>query len=231
VTEDAAGRGEWLARCLGAGKLAPVERDDVDALAGAFDERFYAGGTCIFREGEQLTEVQLVKKGAVELGRRVGDRRVVFQLLGAGDVFGDVPVFMRTPTAFDACTVADSVIWSIPVVALFRLLGRRPGLAHRWLVSLAGRMAGLQTRIGELLAGSLEGRIAAFLLEAPDPADVAISQARLGDLLGARRTSVNQALKRLEARGILELSYRRIRVLDPAALAAVASSSDTSSPL
>ncbi len=56
-------------------------------------------------------------------------------------------------------------------------------------------MAGLQTRIGELLAGSLEGRIAAFLLEAPDPAGVTISQARLGDLLGARRTSVNRVFR------------------------------------
>jgi hypothetical protein len=44
VTRDTTGRVEWLARCLGTGKLAPVERDDVEELAGAFHERFYGGG-------------------------------------------------------------------------------------------------------------------------------------------------------------------------------------------
>ncbi len=57
MSEAGAGRVEWLARCLGSGNLAPVERDDVSELAGAFDERRYAGGTCIFREGEILREV------------------------------------------------------------------------------------------------------------------------------------------------------------------------------
>ena len=114
MSASRAGRVEWLARCLGSGKLAPVERDDVAELAGAFRERRYAGGTCIFRAGETLREVHLLREGAVELGRHIGDRRVVLQMLDPGDVFGDVPVFMRTPTAFDACTSSDSIIWSIP---------------------------------------------------------------------------------------------------------------------
>jgi CRP-like cAMP-binding protein len=157
--------------------------------AGAgIDERFYAGGTCIFREGERLAEVHLLRDGAVELGRRVGNRRVAFQVLGGGDVFADVPVFMRTPTAFDACTIADSVIWSIPALVLFRLLGRRPDLKHRCLVSLAGRMAGLQTgRRGSSCVESLE-----CLVHAGAPGPEELAQPRLADRDASRIGSLEQ---------------------------------------
>ena len=51
-----------------------------------------------------------------------------------------------------------------------------------------------------------------------------MSQLTLARLLGARRTSVNQSLRRIEAGGYIETGYRRIRVVDPRGLTALLAS-------
>jgi CRP-like cAMP-binding protein len=148
----------------------------------------------------------------------VAGRRIVLQVLWAGDVFGDVPLLVRMAEPFDARALEDCVVLSADSVSLFRLLERRPRLAQRWLVSLALRMAATQARLVDLLAGGLDAQVAALLVRQSEHNVVRLSQAVLADMLGARRTSVNRVLKRFEARGLVRLGYGQVEILDPAGL-------------
>lgn len=212
----------WLACCLGRGALAPVAPDDAAALAAALTERRYAAGTVIFRQGEAPARVHIVRHGAVELTRSLGSRTVALQVLGPGDVFGDVPLLVRAPEPFDAVALDDSVVLSIDSVALTRLLETRPRLTHRWLVSVAQRMSDIQARLLDLLSGGMEAQVASYLARHAEHGQVNMSQAVLAELVGGRRTSVNRVLKSLEARGLVALHYRQIDVLDPDGLRALA---------
>ncbi|NIR39367.1 MAG: winged helix-turn-helix domain-containing protein, partial [Actinobacteria bacterium] len=60
----------------------------------------------------------------------------------------------------------------------------------------------------------LDRQVASWLLREATGDGAAVSQLTLARLLGARRTSVNQSLRRLEDRGLVETGYRRIRVID-----------------
>ncbi|GJM37125.1 MAG: transcriptional regulator [Acidimicrobiales bacterium] len=211
----------WLAGCLGRGDLAPLSCEDLEELASHLTEDRYAGGTVIYARDALPERVHILRDGMVELTRDLGGRNAVVQLLRGGSVFGDVPLFLRTGEPTEARAVDDCVVLSIDSVTLFGLLGRRPMLARRWLVSLAGRMAGMQDRVSDLLAGSLDRQVASWLLREADDDGVAVSQLTLARLLGARRTSVNQSLRRLEADGFIETGYRRIRMLDATRLAAM----------
>lgn len=209
----------WLAGCLGRGDLAPLSCDDLEELARHLAEDRYAGGTTIYARAALPERVHILRSGSVELTRELGGRRAVVQLLGEGAVFGDVPLFLRTGEPTEARAVDDSVVLSIDSVTLFGLLGRRPMLARRWLVSLASRMAALQDRVSDLLVGGLDRQVASWLLREAGEEGVVVSQLTLARLLGARRTSVNQSLRRLEDAGLVETGYRRIRVADPVGLA------------
>ena len=44
----------------------------------------------------------------------------------------------------------------------------------------------------------------------------------MGELVGARRTSVNRVLKGLEAQGLVQLHYGQVEIIDEAALAKAA---------
>lgn len=204
----------WLAGCLGGGDPAPVPGDDLEELAAHLVESRHAGGATVYRRDDLPERVHILRAGMVELAREQGDRRAVVQLVRPGSVFGDVPVFLRTGEPTEARAVEDSVVLSIDSLTLFSMLGRRPLLARRWLVSVAGRMVELQDRVSDLLAGGLDRQVASWLLREATGDGIAVSQLTLSRLLGARRTSVNQSLRRLEDRGLIETGYRRIVVVD-----------------
>lgn len=214
--------GAWLACCLSRGSRAPVGEDDIATLVAEIGEQTYAGGTFVFREGDPAARVHVLRTGRVELSRIIGGRRVMLQMLRPGDVFGDVPALLGEPEPFDARAVVDSTLLSIEARDLFRLLATRQRLAQRWMVSLAERMSGLQSRLVDLLAGGLEAQVASYLLrEGADSGRVEIPHAQLAALLGVQRTSVQRVLKQLEAAGLVEVGYRRVELLDPAGLASL----------
>jgi len=214
----------WLGTCLGRGELAPLSCGDLEELATHLDERRQAGGTTIYERDQLPDHVYILRSGTVELAREIGGRRVVVQLLRAGSVFGDIPLFLRTGEPTEARAVEDSMILAIDSLTLFAMLGQRPMLARRWLVSVAQRMAEMQDRVGDLLSGSLDCQVASWLLREAGSEGISVSQQTLARLLGARRTSVNQSLRRLEAKGLIETGYRRVGVRDRAGLEAVITS-------
>ncbi len=213
----------WLGTCLGRGELAPLSCGDLEELATHLEERRHAGGTTIYERDQLPDHVYILRSGTVELARDIGGRRVVVQLLRAGSVFGDIPLFLRTGEPTTARAVEDSTVLAIDSLTLFSLLGQKPMLARRWLVSVAQRMAEMQDRVSDLLSGSLDCQVASWLLREAGTDGISVSQQTLARLLGARRTSVNQSLRRLEGKGLIETGYRRVGVLDQAGLEAVIS--------
>jgi CRP-like cAMP-binding protein len=220
--------GSWLACCLSRGPRSPLGEGDVELLAEEMGEQSYAGGTFVFRQGEQAAKVHVVRTGSVELSRMVNGRRVILQVLRPGDVFGDVPVFLGDPEPFDARAVEDCTALELDSAALYDLLQTRPLVARRWFVSLSERMAGLQNRLVDLLAGGIESQLASILLrEADARGRVQATQSSLAGMLGVQRSSVQRVLKLLEAAGLIELHYRRIDLVDRGGLVSLLEEPDT----
>ena len=160
--------GSWLACCLSRGPTSPLGKGDLAMLAEEMGTESVAGGMFVFREGDESARVHVVRTGGIELSRMLGGRRVTLQVLRPGDVFGDVPAFLGAPEPFDARAIEDSTLLSLDADALFALLQTRPAIARRWFVSMAERMAGLQSRLIDLLAGGLEAQLASVLLRNAD---------------------------------------------------------------
>ena len=199
----------WIACCLSRGSSAPLNRSDIEQLAAEMGEERVAGGTFVFKRGDRAARVHVVRTGSIELSKMINGRRVTLAILGREE-------------PFDARAVHDSTVLSIEASTLFELLTTRPRVARRWFVSMAERMAGLQDRLDDLLAGSLESQLTSLLLrEASSTGDVCFTHAHLADLLGVQRSSVQRVLKSMEAAELIELSYRRIEVIDRPALEAL----------
>lgn len=66
--------------------------------------------------------------------------------------------------------------------------------------------------------------------ETVSKSEVSLSQASIATLLGVSRQSVNEALGELREMGVVETGYRRIKVLDPDTLMAVAVEQNDSPP-
>lgn len=80
----------------------------------------------------------------------------------------------------------------------------------------------LQQRLLDGLPGDVEHRLARLLLTQAHQGQVALSQAVIAELLGVHRASISRVLNEFKAAGLVELGYRKVRVLEPEELRRVA---------
>lgn len=93
------------------------------------------------------------------------------------------------------------------------------------MTSVFQRLARSHARLTGLLGQPLDVQVAQLLLEESEGDAVALSQATLAAMLGARRPSVNKVLRAFEERGWVELGYRSVHLRDRTAIAAIANRS------
>jgi CRP-like cAMP-binding protein len=212
----------WISQWLTPGDLAPLGADEIRELAALLREDHYPAGARVYKIGDAPTRIHIVRSGAVELSRQAKGRRIVLQIHRAGDVFGDVSLFLRMRVPWDAVALEDTVVYSFDSVSLYRLLEQRPRLAWAWLHSVSARVAGFWFRVVELLAGGLEAQVASVLVRRAEDGVLHMSQGSLAELVGHPRTSINRVLKHLESEGLVQVSYGQVQILDEAGLAKIA---------
>lgn len=121
----------------------------------------------------------------------------------------------RMAPPYTARAMEESDCLFLSAAAFERLLAERPAIARRWLSSVAARLAASQARLLGLLGGSLAEQAARLLLDEATDGLVPLPQRTLAAMLGVQRPSLNKLLRDFERRGLIELGYRSVRILDP----------------
>ena len=190
-------------------------------------------GTNLVREGDAPAGVFLVMDGMAfrHKLRRNGSRQIMAYLL-PGDLCDlDVALLRRmdhTITTFTACRVVR-----LAPETVADLLGNHPRIARvlrkaqlvdeatlrEWLVNVGRRSA--DERIAHLLCELLL-RLRAVGRTAGDGYALPITREDLADTTGLTSVHVNRMLGSLQDRGLIELSERRLQILDLAGLEALA---------
>ncbi|MCA1726998.1 MAG: Crp/Fnr family transcriptional regulator [Actinobacteria bacterium] len=204
----------WIARALGRGDLFPFSDDEVRELAASIGVERLPAGTRILGVGEEVGFIGIIESGEVEVFHRRGARRVMLQVLRAGDMIGDVPYFCRMTSPFSARALSEVVLLRLDDARIKNLLHTRPMIAERFLYSLASRLERMQRRLLQLTGRSLRAQVARLLIDEidGDRGRLDLPQSMIAELLGAARPSVNRVLKDLESEGIVRLTYRRVEV-------------------
>jgi hypothetical protein len=97
-------------------------------LAELTEEIVVPRGEHLFREGEQGDSMYVVARGAVHVLRRVDDDEVVVDVLGRGDILGEMALLSGEPRTA-SCRAASSVtLGKLDRVAFDRLMGEHPAL-------------------------------------------------------------------------------------------------------
>lgn len=179
--------------------------------------RRFPAGAMIQQQGDAAQGFWLIDSGTVSLCRFAENGDVtVYGVLGAGDLFGELAHFAGVARQVDAVADGDAVLVWIPAPLIERLMGEEPAFARWLLKSLANQLRTALDRIDGAGRLSAEARMIRTLVEMArrDGPDIALTQQGLGDLIGVSRITIGPLLRRLEAAGLVELRYRRIRVRD-----------------
>jgi CRP-like cAMP-binding protein len=166
--------------------------------------------------------VWIVRQGQIELAVGSGRRRVVVDVLRAGDVDGDIPLLLDMPMAYTARALNDSTCLYLDRAAFENLLATHPNIARRWLSSVAQRVSAGQGRLVAMLGRPLPAQVAQLLLDESVDGSVQLAQRTLAAMLGVQRPSLNKILKDFERDRLIDVRYAGIDIINSKALTAKA---------
>ncbi len=212
-----------FARLLGANPFfADLGSEAVEAIAALCVTCSLHPGETLFLKGDPGDALYAVRRGQIRIatGTEAG-KRLTLNLLGSGDVFGEVALLDGRPRTADAAASEATELFMVRRRDFVSLLERRPAVAVRIIELLCARIRWMSDRMEESVLMPLHVRLARRLVALSEDYgdELHVSQEELAVFVGATRESVNRQLQAWRRRGLVELSRNRIRVVDRASLA------------
>jgi CRP-like cAMP-binding protein len=202
-----------------------------DVAAGASSVVLPAGRS-FFVQGDTARAFYVLAAGRVRISQLTAEgHQVTLRYIGAGQMFGAVPMFAGGPYPASAVAVLPSTAARWDLVLARRLAERHPTILANALAIVGRRLHEMQNRYRELATERVERRLARVVLQLARPGDGAdpgreidfpISRQDIAEMAGATLHTVSRILSGWEQRGLLESHRMRVRVAQPAALQAIA---------
>jgi CRP/FNR family cyclic AMP-dependent transcriptional regulator len=205
--------------------FAGLGEDALRGLAGLCSRRHFAAGETLFQKGDRGDALYGIRRGQIriETGTATG-QRLTLNILGAGDVFGEIALLDGGPRTADATAAEPSELFVLRREDVLAYLEREPRVAVRLIELLCQRIRFISERMEETALLPLNVKLARRLCALADDfgAEIVISQEQLGSYVGAARESVNRQLQEWRKQGLIELHRGRVVLLKRERMAAEA---------
>ena len=202
-----------------------VSRPHVAELVRHARTLYFARGQTAARHGELVPGLLAVAYGMVKLALRGGSgAERVLRLVGPGQTFGEVVLFLQRPLPIDAVAVVDTQLVLVPAAPLLALMDSDPHFARSMVASLCQRMHALVCDFEATTMHGAAERLAAYLeslAESPQAASVTLPAAKnlIAARLGMTKETFSRALRELAQSGLISVAGRNVALLDRARLA------------
>jgi CRP-like cAMP-binding protein len=144
-------------------------------------------------------------------------RRLVIASLEPGAIFGEGALNGAIDLNVFAEAAEDCIVWVIPKSEARNMTMQYPILGWGMLQTYGMRLMQVENSLEDVAYKKLPERLAALLIELDrDGGGVikGVSHQALADRLGTYRETVSAILRDFKRQGLVELGYRRIRLLD-----------------
>ena len=204
------------------GRVEPFRALDEGARLAMVEQatrRVVDKGQMVFWQDDPGEAMFVLLEGLVKLVTVSRDGELIeLHRHSAPAVFGELAILDGGPRSASAQAVERSVLLVVTRQELLRLLRSDEKLAEA-LLRILGAMVRRTTRqVSDLAFLDLQGRVAGQLLAlAGDGAPARtrqVTQAELASMVNGARQTVNQALRSLEARGLIRSNGRSFEIVD-----------------
>ena len=174
----------------------------------------------IYLEGDEPTRVYFVQAGRVKTVKITdGGKELITGFYGPGEFFGYLPLLQHTAHPDSAVAVDDSELVYIPKDDFTQLLLRNPEVGQQFIRLLAGRVSERETQLLAMAYSSIRRRVADTLLRLHEQAgaegSIQLSRDDMAAMVGTAPESLIRTLSEFKADGLIELTPKNVRVLEP----------------
>lgn len=213
--------------------FAGLSNDDVERVGRGARTQRVAAGQVVIERGDPPDAVFAVATGRLKVvAPRSDGRDATLQILGPGDVFGEIALLHAQGRTARVTALEESVLVIVDGRAFSDLLAHSTQFTRRLLELLASRLRDTIDHFDSTTSLELPERLARKILllgehfgrAGNDGLEVGIrlSQRDLGDMVDATRQSVNRLLRKWTDAGLVAQRDGRLLLLDRAGLRTVA---------
>lgn len=188
-------------------------------------EKLFGKGETIFIEGDDGNGFYVVVAGRIKIYKvSTEGKEHILHIFGAGEPFGEVPVFTGKPFPANAQSLAKSRLLFFPRKAFVDLISDNPSLALNMLAVLSTRLRRFTVQIENLSLKEVPSRLAAYLIYLTeeqgreDSVKLHISKGQLASLLGTIPETLSRIFAKMSAQNLIQVSGRDISLIDLAGL-------------
>ena len=202
-----------------------LRSEELQHIAQLADIRVYQARKIVVAKGDQASEFFVLLRGRAIVTTRGSDgSETAFNVMGPGEVFGEVAILDGQPRSASVTTLERCEMAVIDKHSFHALLAVSPSIAANLLAVLARRMRELTNRMEDRTFLDVSGRLAKQLLWLAAHhgvqcgnhvrIQIKLSQQELGDLIGATRESVNKQLRAWTRNGVVKQERGCIEIAD-----------------
>src|SRR5712672_1064815 len=183
-------------------------------------------GTTIVSKGDPGNSLIVVISGTIKISVSSPDgRSAILNLIGPGEIFGEVAVLDGLARTADATANTNCEIYVIDRRDFLPFVKSQPALAMKFIELLCTRLRWTSDQVEQVILQDLPGRLASALLGLtekrklePQSRTIAITQQEISEMVGMTRESINKQLRVWASRNWVRLEHGAIVVLDTASL-------------
>jgi CRP/FNR family cyclic AMP-dependent transcriptional regulator len=212
--------------------LDSLSWEEVDRLGLRMPEMHLERGQILYTPAHQSRILFLLLRGRVRIYKVAEEREITLDLVGAGEMFGEVALTdKRRQGAYAQATEPSEVVLMSRDV-LYRLVRDRPEVGLRAMELLSERMSFCEDRMADIGLKEVPARLAGLILHLVQSEGLVTAEGykiptrytheQLGAMICSKRVAVTRAFTKLQEAGALELKRRYIYVRDTEALELIA---------
>ena len=186
-----------------------------ERLAEAAEEKSYARGEAIFREGEPSAAIWVLKTGRVHVMKLLRNGKVSTTcVITRGELFCCLSAIDRKHYPADAIAAVDSTLVRVPARVFHQIMARSTGFAQETLRLFCERLRQLEHK-GSMLYEPVERRLVQVLLGLSSKFGdtVPLTRHELAEIAGTTHESAIRALGRLGEEGLIRSSRGKVTIV------------------
>lgn len=200
----------WFLKQLDLFKTLPEK--EIDLIGERSDEKQYSKAQVMF-EPQDRDKVFILKEGRVEIYEITPDgKKIIIDVLGMGDVFGDLGIQEETQRFIEATT--DSIVCVMKKNEFFEMVSRNPQVANSLVKELFTKVIESEKQVAALASDNLLIKIKNLLARLAKKYGEARSDRviiptkftheQLADMIGVSRPTMTELLNKLEDQEIIK---------------------------
>ena len=207
-----------------------LESEAFDQLCRYAKHTTLKRGATLFSKGDPGNSLFAVISGTVKMSISSPDgRSAIFNLIGPGEIFGEIAVLDGQSRTADATANTNCEIFVIDRREFLPFVRSHPALAMKFIELLCAKLRWTSDQVEQVILQNLPGRLASALMRlaekhepAPGGRTIAVTQQEISEMVGMTRESINKQLRVWANNNWVRLEHGAIVVLDPESLQALA---------